>query len=177
MRLRRSLCAVLTAAAVALALGGTAAASVHRAHPVQPKLGVWEAAPKGVDSYTVGGWTLSKVNGHLHMTSHPDFNAIYYPNADKCGGILTPPLSKTDYRLGTKGRFTIKDKEANQTRHGKPLVQHVIWSGTFTHKKAVLGKVSIWVTTAPAGRSAAKPKVVCRDMHRHWSGQLTVPAR
>ncbi|MGC4109380.1 MAG: hypothetical protein QM747_02920 [Nocardioides sp.] len=169
MRLPRPLIAALTAAAMFWTLGGTADAAAGHAKPIKPKLGVWEAAPKGVDSYGVGGWTLSRVNGHLHMTAHPDWGGIYYPNADKCGGALSPGLSKPDYRISDKAKFHIKDKEAQQTISGKPLVQHVIWKGRYTHKKQVSGRISIWVTK-PATKPGAKPKVVCRDMNRQWGG-------
>ena len=170
MRLPRSLLAVLTASVVVLTLGATAEASGDRAKPVQPKSGVWEAAPKGVSSYSLGGWTLGRVGGRIHMTADPDFGGTYYPNADKCHVTFNPPLTQPDYRLGTKGRFKITDREANTTLKGKPLVQHVIWIGKFSSKRRVAGTISIWMTKAPAGRSDAKPKVVCRDMHRHWSG-------
>jgi hypothetical protein len=173
MRLPRSLFAALTATAVLVTVGGVADASSHHGKPVQPKAGVWEAAPKGVDSYSLGGWTLGKVNGHLHMTAHPDFGGVYYPNADRCGGTLNPALSKPDYRLGSKGTFRIKDLEQNFTKQGKPLVQHVVWTGRFTHRKAVQGKISIWLTKASSRGGDAKPQVVCRDMHRSWTGGFT----
>jgi hypothetical protein len=169
MRRCRTLMAVLTAVALSFSFGGTASASGHHAKPIKPKAGVWEAAPAGVTSYGVGGWTLSRKNGHLHMTAHPDFGGIYYPNADKCSGTYAPGLTKPDYKVSKKNTFRITDKEAQVSFPGnKPEVQHVIWKGTYFKKKQVKGTISIWITK-PA-KKGHKAKVVCRDMHRKWSG-------
>ena len=169
MRLRHQLTAALAAAALVLSGPVSADASGHHAAPIKPKLGVWEAAPTSAPPYDTGGWTLSRVKGRLHMTADPDFGGIYYPNADKCGGTYSPGLTKPDYLVSKKGTFRITDKEAQATFPGnKPLVQHVIWKGTYFKKKQVKGTISIWLTK-PA-KKGQKPKVVCRDMHRRWTG-------
>jgi hypothetical protein len=155
---------------MALALGGVAEASSHHAKTIRPKLGVWEATPKGVSTgYAEGGWTLVREKGHVHMTAQPDYGGVFYPNSLKCSATYDRPLSKADYRISDKAKFHIRDTVPNETHSGKPLVQHVVWTGKFTKKKRVSGTISIWLTKAPKS-PGAKPKVVCKDLHRKWSG-------
>jgi hypothetical protein len=145
--------ALAISATLLLALGSSADASGK--HPI--KVGPYQAAPDTQGQYVVGEWSITKQHGRYRMSAYPEADGIYYPDAQKCGGITTPPLTKPVYTIRKNGSFRIVDTEQVLSPKYKPWTQHLTWSGHWTNRHTVEGTITISI------------KGHCTD-RRYWSG-------
>lgn len=147
--------ALVISASLLLGLGSSADASGK--HPI--KTGTYQASPAAGVPYAVGEWSITKKHGRYRMSAYPGLDGIYYPDALKCAGTTTPPLTKPVYTIRKNASFLIKDTQQVLSPKNKPWTQHVKWYGHWTSRRLVEGTITITI------------KGHCTD-RRHWSGNV-----